>query len=173
VVDTSRDPKILPLLKSSGFQYQILYGKQLATTMDGFGPHLVALPSGMPFPVRLLEEGWGHNWGIVLSSPADFMTVRRQLRRLLYIRLSDGRPALFRFYDPRVLRNYLPCCSEVEIERLFGSIHSIYFESITGKDLCVFSKGAKEVAKESRPATLLRESSFSLTGGDRYASNAP
>lgn len=148
--DTARDRRILPLLESSGCEYRILYGKELAATMNGLGPHLVALPPGIPFPMRLIQEAWGNSWGIFFTSPADLQAVRRHLRRQLYLKLPDGRPALFRFYDPQVLRDYLPSCDQTEIARFFGPINSIFLESITGERLHSFGLGS-QFACEKHP----------------------
>lgn len=135
VLDAARDPRMLSLLAQSGCDYRILYGSKLAATMDGLGPYLVALPRGTPFLLRLIEKGWGNSWGIFLTCPAALPAVRRHLRRSLGVKFPDGSHALFRFYDPRVLRDHLPSCGDEELDRFFGPIHSIYLEPTTGQEL--------------------------------------
>ncbi|GFO57535.1 hypothetical protein GMSM_45420 [Geomonas sp. Red276] len=129
VVDSARDRRLLPLLEDSGCEFRILYSDGLASLMDGRGPYIVALSQGGDFLRRLVAEAWGKSWGIFLTSSADLAAVRRHLRRLLSVRLPDGRPALFRFYDPRILRDYLPTCYEMELGKFFGPLHAIYLES--------------------------------------------
>ena len=131
VLDSARDRRIRPLIQDSGCEYRMLYGERLAAAMDGVGPYLVALPRGNPFLPRLIQMGWGNSWGIFLSTPADLTTVRRHLRRLLAVKLPDGRQALFRFYDPRVLRNSIPGFREEEAAQFFGPISSIFAEPAT------------------------------------------
>jgi len=135
VLDAARDPRILSLLAQSGCEYRILYGNKLAATMDGLGPYLVALPRGTPFLQRLIQKGWGNSWGIFLTCPAVLPAVRRHLRKSLVVKFPDSSQALFRFYDPRVLRDHLPSCGDEELDRFFGPIHSIYLEPATGQEL--------------------------------------
>jgi hypothetical protein len=42
---------------------------------------------------------------------------------------------LFRFYDPRVLRVYLPTCWPGELTRMFGPVESFVMESAEGNVL--------------------------------------
>ena len=35
---------------------------------------------------------------------------------------EEGTPFYFRYYDPRVLRRYLPSCNESELKILFGPV---------------------------------------------------
>jgi hypothetical protein len=55
--------------------------------------------------------------GIFASAREDIEGLRRQLRRLLRVQTEEGKTLLFRFYDPRVLRLYLP---SAEIATVFG-----------------------------------------------------
>lgn len=139
LIDTARDRRTFSLIEESGCEYQILYGKELALTMDGRGPHLISLNPGTPFLERLIKAGWGNSWGIFITGPTDLKAVRRHLRRLLSVKLDDGRQALFRFYDPRILRDYLPSCTDDELAHFFGPIDSIYLESDTGRELLYVS----------------------------------
>lgn len=134
VLDTARDRDILPLLEKCGSEYRLLYGNRLASTMDGLGPHLTSLPKRTPILTQLLEKGWGNSWGIFLTSHADLPAVRRHLRRLLAARLPNGKYALFRFYDPRVLRDYLPRRDAAENAKFFGPITAIFLESAAGQE---------------------------------------
>jgi hypothetical protein len=64
--------------------------------------------------------------------------VRKHLRRLLMVKLDDGgRRLYFRFYDPRVLRAFLPTCSVRQDEEMFGDrdIHSFLVEGEQGEAL--------------------------------------
>ena len=40
----------------------------------------------------------------------------------------QGKPLYFRYYDPRVLRIYLPTCKESELKTVFGPVNSFYAE---------------------------------------------
>jgi len=129
VLDSARDGRILPLLENSGCEYRILYSRRLALSMDGMGPHLIALRHRSPLLLNLLEKGWGNSWGIFLTSSSGLPALLRHLRRLLPVKLPGGKQALFRFYDPRVLHNYLPGNDAAEIDQFFGPITSIFLEA--------------------------------------------
>jgi len=154
VLDTARDGRILPLLENSGCEFRILYGSRLAASMDNMGPHLVTICQESPFLSSLFEKGWGDSWGIFFTSSSGLPALRRHLRRLLAVRLPDGKQALFRFYDPRVLRGYLPSCDAASVDHFFGPITSIFLESVTRQEQHSLIQ-VLEFTREEGPGTKL------------------
>ena len=65
--------------------------------------------------------------------------VRRQLRRALTVRDPNGRKLLFRFYDPQILRLFLPTCSAAELQTFFGPIEALYAFEDEGPSVEVFT----------------------------------
>jgi hypothetical protein len=165
VLDSARDGKILPLLEQNGCDHRILYGSRLAATVDGLGPYLVSLSPRAPFLSSLLEKCWGNSWGIFLTSPAGFAAVFRHLRRLLTVRLPDGSYALFRFYDPRVLPEYLSHLDNQHIEKFYGPIQSIYIETAGGQELCCFSRTIQQYSQHPSGAILEQDLHVLSKGG--------
>ena len=102
--------------------FACLYRGELEPDMAEVAPYLVLLKPGQPFTDWLLTEGWGKHWGIFAISPADFKTTQKHFRTFLMVKDPDGSQIYFRYYDPRVLRIYLPTCNEEELEVLFGSL---------------------------------------------------
>ena len=41
---------------------------------------------------------------------------------------EDGKTLYFRFYDPRVLRMFLPTCAPEQLAEFFGPVESFYVE---------------------------------------------
>lgn len=156
LIDTARDRRIMPFLEDSGCEYQILYGKELASTMDGRGPYLIPLHQDSSFLERLITAGWGNSWGIYLAGPTELQAIRRHLRRLFSVKLGDGRQALFRFYDPRVLRDYLPSCTNDELSQFFGPIGAIYLESERGQELLRLSYDRAAENENPQSARLIQ-----------------
>lgn len=155
VIDTARDRKALPLIEESDCAHAALYPAKLASAMGGQGPHLVSVRSGSTGFERLLKDGWGNSWGIYLTGPSDFAAVRRHLRRQLFVKLNDGRQALSRYYDPRVLREHLPNFSDVELHHFFGPLTAIYLESQNGREIhCCSLDGSSKT--EERPRSEIR-----------------
>ena len=55
--------------------------------------------------------------------------LHRHFRRLLRVQDERGVRMLFRFYDPRVLRVYLPTCRPGELEQVFGPVEFFLTEA--------------------------------------------
>ncbi|MCM0084223.1 DUF4123 domain-containing protein [Geomonas sp. Red32] len=157
IIDTARDRRTFSVLDELDSPYEILYPQRLAFDMDGRGPHLIWMPAVSPSLEQLIKAGWGNSWGIYFASPSDFATVRRHLRMLLFVKLYDGRQGLFRFYDPRVLRDYLPTCNEKELDQFFGPVTTIYLESENDRELlCLSVEKSTDKGEEPYPGRLLR-----------------
>jgi hypothetical protein len=139
IIDTARDRRAFSFLEKTDCDYEILYPQRFAFDLDNRGPHLVSVRPGSTCFEPLISAGWGNNWGIYVAGPSDFATVRRHLRRLLFVKLHDGQQVLFRFYDPRVLRDYLPSCNGDELDQFFGPLTTIYLETGDDRELLCFS----------------------------------
>ena len=68
------------------------------------------------------------HWGIFAITQADLPTMRKHFRLLLMVYDPDGKPLYFRYYDPRVLRVYLPSCNTDETQKIFGPIQRFIIE---------------------------------------------
>src|SRR5262249_38598036 len=141
ILDAARDPKVLELLRASGEKYQSLYEGPEGEELAAFAPYLVELPPASPLLDRLVSEGWGHSWGVYLTSRAEFKEVRRHLRRFLLVKTADGKEAYFRYYDPRVLRTYLPTCTAAEGRAFLGPLGGYLTEAADAHGLRRFTAG--------------------------------
>lgn len=54
--------------------------------------------------------------------------LRRHFRRFLRVTDEQGQPLMFRYYDPRVLRVYLPTCTAEELALVFGPVSAYLIE---------------------------------------------
>ncbi len=57
-----------------------------------------------------------------MTSPGTFTELHRHLQGLLYVEQESYGRLYFRYYDPRVLRGFLPTCTEAEATEFFGPI---------------------------------------------------
>ena len=55
--------------------------------------------------------------------------MRRHFRTYLIVHNSEAQPLYFRYYDPRVLRVYLPACNPQELATIFGPVSSYLLEA--------------------------------------------
>lgn len=71
-------------------------------------------------------------------------TLRRHFRRLLHVRSEDGEKLYFRYYDPRVLRLYLPSCTSVELKEVFGPVGRFVLEGPEGQ-VMAYERGGRRI----------------------------
>ena len=128
IVDAARDIKILALLMQSKEEHQSLYEGVEGAKLSQVAPYLVKLDKDSLLLGSLLLEGWGNSWGVYLTCASEFPEVRRHLRHFLEAQLPEGKQVYFRFYDPRVLRVFLPTCTAYETNQFFGPIKHYLME---------------------------------------------
>lgn len=129
VLDAARDRWIRPALAASGEQYQSLYEGPKGDALAEAAPYLVLLPPGSALLRALAEQHWGASFGIYLTCRLPFLEVRKHFRRLMIVKSEDDRKLYFRFYDPRVLRVYLPACSPTDAAAFFGPVRHFFTEA--------------------------------------------
>jgi Domain of unknown function (DUF4123) len=122
VLDGARDPRVRGFALDSGMPACCLYRGALPAELEDAAPWLLRLVPGHASTARFFARGWGDCWGVVLASAAPWRELRRHLRRFLVARTESGRKLLFRHYDPRVLRAYLPSCTREELCAFAGPI---------------------------------------------------
>jgi hypothetical protein len=137
ILDCARDERIYPALRTSLLDYRCLYSGKLHPAVEAAAPHLVELAPHFRFTPKLIEMGWGQSWGVFLRIK-DSSNLRSHLRGFLRVQDESGKFLIFRYYDPRVLRVYLPTCLPNELRTVFGPISSYLVEDEDGKSLVEF-----------------------------------
>jgi len=122
LLDAARDEAIYPEIMGSGLESTCLFRGEKARELAWVAPYLVDLRREDPFTQWVVENGWEKSWGVFAGSPAALNEVKRHFRTFLTVYDEEGAPLYFRFYDPRVLRAYLPTCNESELGAVFGPI---------------------------------------------------
>lgn len=72
----------------------------------------------------IAEKLWKEPWGIFAMSKANLEELRLHFKKFLMVQLPDGKPWLFRYYDPRILQVYLPTCEPRELQKFFGPVRA-------------------------------------------------
>jgi len=132
------------LLAQHSSTYVCLLRGELDPELAQVAPYLTALPEDSALLDLVLSRGLGQHWGILIQSAADFRTLRMHCRGALSVWDETGRPLFFRYYDPRVLRVFLPTCNAADLRALFGPISAYYAEDETAKGLLRFTLGAED-----------------------------
>jgi hypothetical protein len=127
VLDAARHHTIHPALLDLAHVDDVatLYDGEAAIALADVAPYLVTLdPDGAAF-----DWLWGNSAlrgaAIYLTSAAEPAALRAHLRRLTRVRTEDGRVLLFRFYDPLIMRTFLPSCDAQQLSMVFGPIQRI------------------------------------------------
>ncbi len=169
ILDAARDKRIYPTLRRLARTEQVLglYQGRSATELAAVAPYLVCLGITDRVFDWLWDEGWGESWGVFLWSLVSPDTLRAHFRRLTMVRNDAGERLLFRFYDPRVLGEFLPTCDAAQLREMFGPVQRFMLERDGGREIASFR--ALEQVGVGQPAggigAARDQVSTSLTGG--------
>ena len=149
VVDAARDPAVYRALLASRLEFRCLYSGRLPQALEQAAPQLVELLPNNPLTEQMLGPAWGCSWGVFVTT-AEPDNLRHHLRKFLKVRDPAGRSLLFRYYDPRVLRIYLPSCRSDELAQLFGPIASFVVEGDRGSSVTEFRFDGRQLLPQTQ-----------------------
>ena len=139
LLDGARDPRIIDHLSHPLVESLCLFRGRVHPRLARAAPHLAAISPRSRLTHALLSEGWGRHWGVFLRSKVILHDLLRHFRRLLVVQDEQGRRLFFRFYDPRILRVYLPTCNAPELNAVFGPVEAFLIEGEDAGTLLEFS----------------------------------
>ena len=122
LLDGARDRRVYPFVRRPGLFARCLYGGDLPQDFARSAPYLVSLSSRARSTQDLLHQALGQSWGVFLHSDAGLPGLREHFRFYLQVQGETGKRFFFRFFDPRVLRAYLPTCTRKELFSFFGPV---------------------------------------------------
>lgn len=167
IVDAARDERIFGMLLGSFYsRHSCLFSAHIPTGLEVAAPYLVQLEYGDPGTQRLISHAWGNSWGVFLRCDARPESLRRHLRELLIVRDPKGTRLLFRYYDPRVLKLFLPMCTLDELRVVFGPVSHFFIEdapdllldtSLTRGELVI---GHQSISREPNIGFVARRHDF-------------
>jgi hypothetical protein len=148
LVDAARSPRAWALVEECRLPRACLYDPPLPAVLAEAAPYLIRLERDSPFSLHLIAHAFGESWGYFLDSAATLDELRAHLRQFLRVRDEDWRELLFRFYDPRVLRVYLPTCTADELRAFFGPVRRLCVEADPPSALLDLSLAGAALATE-------------------------
>lgn len=151
IFDGASVPGLLEKLKEWQPEFECLYRGELQPDLAEAAPYLVGMVPGTEFADWVLANGWGKHWGIFAIAGADLRALRQHFRRFLTVHDESGKPLLFRYYDPRVLRTYLPTCNGGELAELFGPVACYVAEGEDPKTALRFELKGNALVQEEKP----------------------
>jgi hypothetical protein len=164
LLDGARDRRIEPMVRLSRLEQECLFSGRLTASMRAAAPYVVHLAPAARFTRELLEIGWGESWGFFTVVPADVTLGqhRNHFHKLLRVKDETGGILMFRFYDPRVLRVYLPTCTGDEARQFFGPVPRIVVEAEDADALLNYTPDDKGV--QAQRVALLPVAASSAPG---------
>ena len=109
-----------------------LYNGRAKRDFWGFAPYLAVCDEVLVDWIH--ETLWDHPWGIFVESNADLEALRKHFRKFLLVENPQGKQVYFRYYDPRVLKSFLPVCNTEEVREMFGPVNR-YALNTSAQDL--------------------------------------
>ena len=158
VLDGASTPNLPQMLRQWMVESVCLLRGELDPELARSAPYLTAMPPDSPFTDWVLSEGWGKHWGIFVVSNANFRALRQHFRSFLMVYTPDLKPVFFRYYDPRVLRTYLPTCNAKELKTVFGPVLRYIAEDADPTVLLRFFRDGEQCGTE--PAQLIRRATL-------------
>jgi hypothetical protein len=149
LLDAARHDSIFPAVMGADCLIACLY-RDVPDALVRVAPYLVEIQPKSAFADWLFRR-WGDHWGILLATRARLDELYRHFRRFLIVKDPAGRRLYFRYYDPRVLRNYLPTCNAAELETLFGPVEHYLVEDGDSSGLLRFSRDQGALKTERTP----------------------
>jgi pSer/pThr/pTyr-binding forkhead associated (FHA) protein len=128
LLDASREPSVLKVILESKEEYQSLYEGAQGAQLAHFAPYLVRVPQKSLLLDTLIQQAWSKSWGVFVTCDKSLKDIRTHFRHFLTVKLPDGKQVYFRYYDPRVLRLFLPTCLPEETNRFFGPVKHFLME---------------------------------------------
>jgi hypothetical protein len=119
--------------------YCLLRG-ELTPDMVHVAPYVALMIPGEAFSDWVVENCFGANRGIFVQTRFSIKEMRKHFRALITVLDEKGDPMLFRFYDPRVFRKFLPTCDGEQIETFFGSVDKFFLEDEDQKNLLCYTQ---------------------------------
>ena len=155
LLDGARMEQSLETAKKLNPIFDSLYRGRSEEELDAVAPYLFSFPPNSDFSTWIFENGWGSSWGLIVSTKINFEDCWKHFRKFLIIKTEEGQELYFRFYDPRVLKVFLPTCDEQQIMEFFGPIEKFIVEGDNKESAIEFTHQNGIVKQQSIAASAV------------------
>lgn len=132
LLDSAKMDSEMAIARELNPEHTCLYEGDSERFLGVVAPWLFDFQEGTEFTEWVSVNAKGNDWGIFLRSEAEPIRIYRHLRKFLIVQTEDGKELYFRFYDPRVLRVFLPTCDREQLKEFFGPIDAFIAEDENG-----------------------------------------
>ena len=126
--DAARMGEQIDEAKEQNKSYDSLYRGDSEESLAAVAPYIFQFSYSTPFAGWYLDNGWGDSWGVLLKSSCPIQELHKHFRKFLLVKTEEGEELYSRFYDPRVLRIFLPTCDAMQIRAFFGPVDYFLME---------------------------------------------
>lgn len=144
IIDSARNEDVFRHLISGGVRYKSLFEGTMDEQSYGVSGFLVECKMESSLFKWMTGEAWGESCCIFFTSKASFDDLFKHFQKFNRVYLEGDEVVLFRYYDPRVLRKYLPTCNRGELDIFFGDVSFFYTEGHDRKIMHIISRKSKE-----------------------------
>jgi hypothetical protein len=128
LLDAARLKHEMGNARELNLNYLSLYHGRREMNLADVGPYLFAYDQGSAFATWYKQSGWGNSWGLLVNSTSGMEELLNHFQKFLLIKNEEGKELYFRYYDPRVLRIFLPSCDVQQLEEFFGQVQQFICE---------------------------------------------
>lgn len=149
IVDGVQAVELAFVARLMGHPVYTLFSGDMAEAVAHAGPHLIAVERPLPFLEKWVETV-GHHCGVLLQTEAELDLLYTHLREIFVVTdEEEGQEYFFRYYDPRVIRTFLPTCTAGELEEFFGVVDRWIIEDKDEKTYRVWHRGTTGLLTET------------------------
>ena len=156
LLDAAKMNENIEVAKEINPKFDSLYYGKSKERLGEIAPYLFTFQKNNAFNNWYFENGWCNAWGILFFADASFEVCQKHFRKFLLVKTAYGKELYFRFYDPRVLSVFLPCCTQQQIIDFFGPIDYFVTEGDNKEQAHVFSHKNGILKQEELPVSKIR-----------------
>jgi hypothetical protein len=131
ILDACDEPRVPIKLRELAERSVCLYKGQAERDYWAVAPYVARLDEILFH--WIVQNLWKDPWGVFVRSVSDLGTLRSHFRRCLWVENPERVALYFRFYDPRVLSDFLETCTQAETKHFFGPVDSFCVSSEDGQ----------------------------------------
>lgn len=140
LVDAAGAEGALARLAGGGLEFESLFAGRPDERFFSVSPILIRCEPDVPPFTWLAGEAWRDGYVILLTAKASLHDLAAHFRKMLEVEDEHGRRVYFRFYDPRVLRVYLPTCTAAERAFFLGPAVRVLAPSETADTVLYYER---------------------------------
>ncbi|HMP93077.1 MAG TPA: DUF4123 domain-containing protein [Phnomibacter sp.] len=138
IIDGARALSRIASLTDTGIKHQNLYKGKQGDALAPVAPYLFEYHLQHAVHRAFCSNALGNAWGLLCYADVSFEEMHMHLRKLLVVQTEAYKKLYFRFYDPRVLRIFLPTCNAAQLVEIFGPVQYFLMEDDEPDNLIKF-----------------------------------